>query len=102
VTNRAEGVAVTIVGKGTHVSIDLSLLGFANRAFGICHGEAGRCIVRFLEGLVYGIDKGEGIEKTPAIPTAASAATAESSLSVGFDRERARRRRRPAKDRIRR
>jgi 1-phosphofructokinase family hexose kinase len=49
VTNRIEGVTEVLGGKGTHVSINLRLLGLPNRAFGICHGDTGRRIIRFLE-----------------------------------------------------
>lgn len=49
VTNRIEGVTEVIGGKGTHVSINLKLLGLGNRAFGICHGEPGRRIIDYLE-----------------------------------------------------
>jgi 1-phosphofructokinase family hexose kinase len=54
VTNRIEGITEVIGGKGTHVSINLKLLGLTNRAFGICHGETGRRIIGYLEG--YGLD----------------------------------------------
>jgi 1-phosphofructokinase family hexose kinase len=54
VTNRIEGVTEVIGGKGTHVSINLKLLGLGNRAFGICHGEPGRRIIRYLED--YGLE----------------------------------------------
>jgi 1-phosphofructokinase family hexose kinase len=54
VTNRIEGVAEVIGGKGTHVSINLKILGLGNRAFGICHGEPGRRIIRYLED--YGLE----------------------------------------------
>ncbi len=47
-TNRIEGITEVIGGKGTHVSINLKLLGLKNRAFGICHGESGRRIMRYL------------------------------------------------------
>jgi 1-phosphofructokinase family hexose kinase len=50
VTNRIEGVTEVIGGKGTHVSINLRLLGVVNRAFGICHGEPGRRIIGYMEG----------------------------------------------------
>ena len=53
-TNRAEGTAEVIGGKGTHVSINLKLLGITSRAFGICHGEAGRRIIGYLED--YGLE----------------------------------------------
>lgn len=42
----------------------------------------------FLSGLIYGCYKEMGIEETLQIATAASAATAESNVSVGFDKER--------------
>lgn len=45
VTSRIQDVRETIGGKGTHVSINLSLLGIPNRAFGIAHGKTGAKIV---------------------------------------------------------
>jgi 1-phosphofructokinase family hexose kinase len=56
VTNRIEKTSDVIGGKGTHVSINLTLLGLHNRAFGIGHGAPGRRIVEILDG--YGIETG--------------------------------------------
>ncbi len=53
-TNRVENTAEVIGGKGTHVSINLKLLGTASRAFGICHGRSGRRIMGYLED--YGLE----------------------------------------------
>lgn len=44
-TNRIQRVAHQIGGKGTHVSINLSLLGIRNRALGISFGPTGRKII---------------------------------------------------------
>jgi 1-phosphofructokinase family hexose kinase len=49
ITNRIREIRETIGGKGTHVSINLRLLGITSRAFGICHGATGRQIVSMLE-----------------------------------------------------
>jgi len=54
VTNRVKKTTDTIGGKGTHVSINLKLLGQDNNAFGICHGENGRQVIQMLSD--YGID----------------------------------------------
>lgn len=54
VTNRVRKTTDTIGGKGTHVSINLKLLGQDNNAFGICHGENGRQVVQMLSD--YGIN----------------------------------------------
>ena len=48
VTNRIKTSKDTIGGKGTHVSINLKLIGMGSRAFGICHGETGRRITEML------------------------------------------------------
>ena len=48
VTNRIKNSRDTIGGKGTHVSINLKLLGMGSRVFGICHGETGRRIIEML------------------------------------------------------
>lgn len=53
VTNRLRSVNDTIGGKGTHVSINLKLLGLDNNAYGIAHGPTGRKILELLMG--YGI-----------------------------------------------
>jgi len=63
-TNRIEGIAEVIGGKGTHVSINLKLLGLGNRAFGICHGESGTRIMRYL--MEHGVDV-EFIHKAGAL-----------------------------------
>jgi len=48
ITNRIKTSTDTIGGKGTHVSINLKLIGMGSRAFGICHGETGRRITEML------------------------------------------------------
>lgn len=48
VTNRAKCVQEAIGGKGTHVSINMKLLGMTSRAFGVCHGSTGRRILDML------------------------------------------------------
>ena len=54
ITNRITDLAMTIGGKGTHVSINLSQMGLENRAFGFAYGEAGRYIINTLQSA--GID----------------------------------------------
>lgn len=49
VTNRIRKTLDTIGGKGTHVSINLKLLGADSTAFGICHGESGQRVIDMLE-----------------------------------------------------
>lgn len=53
VTNRIKNTLDTIGGKGTHVSINLKLLGQDNTAFGICHGRSGKQVMNMLND--YGI-----------------------------------------------
>ena len=53
VTNRIRETLDTIGGKGTHVSINLKLLGQDNTAFGICHGQNGLRVINMLKE--YGI-----------------------------------------------
>jgi 1-phosphofructokinase family hexose kinase len=45
ITNRIQDSKETIGGKGTHVSINLKLLGMGSRVFGVCHGETGKLIM---------------------------------------------------------
>ncbi len=49
VTNRLSNTAVSIGGKGTHVSVNLALMGTPSRAFGFSFGENGRRILKMLE-----------------------------------------------------
>lgn len=49
VTNRIQRIQDTLGGKGTHVSINLKLLGQDNTAFGICHGATGKRVMDMLE-----------------------------------------------------
>lgn len=49
ITNRPESISYTIGGKGTHVSITLSLLGAANCAFGFAYGPVGGQVIGELE-----------------------------------------------------
>lgn len=53
VTTRIQKIDYSIGGKGTHVSINLSIMGEAGNAFGCAHGETGRRVISMLEG--YGI-----------------------------------------------
>jgi 1-phosphofructokinase family hexose kinase len=48
VTNRILKSKDTMGGKGTHVSINLKLIGMGSRAFGVCHGETGKRIMAML------------------------------------------------------
>jgi 1-phosphofructokinase family hexose kinase len=45
ITNRIREIRETLGGKGTHVSINLKLLGMRSRVFGVCHGETGKHII---------------------------------------------------------
>lgn len=54
ITNRIRNTLDTIGGKGTHVSINLKLLGQNNTAFGICHGKNGQRVISMLKE--YGIN----------------------------------------------
>lgn len=49
VTNRIRNSLDTIGGKGTHVSINLALLGAQNTAWGICHGDNGLRVIDMLK-----------------------------------------------------
>jgi fructose-1-phosphate kinase PfkB-like protein len=53
-TNRLDRVVETLGGKGTHVSINLKLLGVQSTALGITFGENGKRITQLMEG--WGID----------------------------------------------
>ena len=48
VTNRIQNKVDTIGGKGTHVSINLSIMGQKNRLYGIVHGNTGLNIIEML------------------------------------------------------
>jgi 1-phosphofructokinase family hexose kinase len=48
VTNRIQSSVDTIGGKGTHVSVNLKLIGMGSRVFGICHGITGKRIMEML------------------------------------------------------
>jgi hexose kinase, 1-phosphofructokinase family len=48
ITSRIQNATETIGGKGTHVSINLKLLGMDSRVFGISHGETGKRIMDYL------------------------------------------------------
>jgi 1-phosphofructokinase family hexose kinase len=48
VTNRIQNSMDTIGGKGTHVSVNLKLIGMGSRVFGVCHGDTGKRITEML------------------------------------------------------
>ncbi len=50
-TNRLDRTIETIGGKGTHVSINLHLLGVSNTALGIALGENGKKIIQILRSM---------------------------------------------------
>lgn len=54
ITNRVYNTMLAVGGKGTHVSINLSLLGMPSRAFGFAYGANGLYILEALEK--YGVD----------------------------------------------
>ncbi|MGJ4850333.1 1-phosphofructokinase family hexose kinase [Bacillota bacterium Meth-B3] len=49
VTNRIAGKATTMGGKGTHVSMNLRVMGTTSRAFGFAFGRNGRRIIKMIE-----------------------------------------------------
>lgn len=49
ITNRLQSKAVTMGGKGTHVSMNLRVMGASSRAFGFAFGQNGRRIIEMLE-----------------------------------------------------
>lgn len=48
-TNRIKDVKDVLGGKGTHVSVNLDLLGCENRAYGISFGDTGKEILKLLD-----------------------------------------------------
>jgi len=48
VTNRIQSSEDTIGGKGTHVSVNLKIMGMESRVFGVCHGMTGKRIMEML------------------------------------------------------
>ncbi len=49
VTARIQNIKETIGGKGTHVSVNLGMMGVKNRALGIAHGDAGNRLIEMLK-----------------------------------------------------
>lgn len=49
VTNRVKNMVLSVGGKGTHVSMNLSVLGTENRALGLAYGDTGKFIIDELE-----------------------------------------------------
>lgn len=47
-TNRIQRIEEVLGGKGTHVSVNLSILGCSNRAYGIGYGQTGKRIEQIL------------------------------------------------------
>ena len=52
ITNRTRSGVKTVGGKGTHVSMNLAILGIPSRAFGLAYGETGQYILRDRTDLV--------------------------------------------------
>ena len=49
ITNRARSVMDTLGGKGTHVSVNLSLMGLENCAYGVAFGSNGKRVIGILD-----------------------------------------------------
>lgn len=49
ITNRIRATRITMGGKGTHVSLNLKLMGSPSRAFGFGFGQTGRHIIEMLQ-----------------------------------------------------
>lgn len=49
ITNRLTGTAVTMGGKGTHVAMNLSIMGETSRAYGFGYGRNGQIIIDMLQ-----------------------------------------------------
>ena len=49
ITNRIRDTRITMGGKGTHVSLNLALMGSPSRAFGFAFGDTGRQIINMLK-----------------------------------------------------
>ena len=49
ITNRIRDTRITMGGKGTHVSLNLALMGSPSRAFGFGFGDTGRKIIQMLK-----------------------------------------------------
>ena len=45
ITNRIRDTRITVGGKGTHVSMNLSVMGMRSRAYGLAYGQTGRYIL---------------------------------------------------------
>ncbi len=79
-------VAVSLGKKGSLVRIEEKFYRVYPPEINVCNTiGCGDC---FLSGLIYGIVNELSAEEMLRVATAASAATAESNLSVGFDRKR--------------
>lgn len=54
VTNRIRNTKITVGGKGTHVSMNLSIMGIRSRAFGLAYGQTGKYVIDTLND--WGVD----------------------------------------------